>query len=163
MILTAISLFEWWKGKFSWTRRTSCLESRNNRFWAKYAEISLTAITFFESARWKFFMKTTYIYLQSRNPTFLGSAGKNESNSHNLVRIGHIKIFHWREENFSWTRRTSCLQNRNQTFLGSGAEMSLIAISLFESARGKFFMNMTQNMCKNMESNVFELSRPKWV
>ena len=39
--------------------------------------------------------------------------------------------------------------------------MSLTAISLFESARGKFFMNMTQKMCKNMESNVFDLRRPK--
>ena len=38
--------------------------------------------------------------------------------------------------------------------------MSLTAISLFESARGKFFMNAMQNMCKNLESNVFELSRP---
>ena len=26
-----------------------------------------------------------------------------------------------REENFSWTRRTSCLESRNQTFLGSGS------------------------------------------
>ena len=32
--------------------------------------------------------------------------------------------------------------------------MSLTAISLFESARGDFFMNATQNMCKNLESNV---------
>ena len=39
--------------------------------------------------------------------------------------------------------------------------MSLTAISMFESARGKFLMNSTQNMCKNSESNVFELRRPK--
>ena len=39
--------------------------------------------------------------------------------------------------------------------------MSLTAISLFESARGKFFMNSTQNMCKNSEPNVFGLRRPK--
>ena len=41
--------------------------------------------------------------------------------------------------------------------------MSLTAISLFESARGEFFMNATQNMCKNLESNVFVLRRPKEV
>ena len=29
--------------------------------------------------------------------------------------------------------------------------MSLTAISLFESATGKFFKNSTQNMCKNSE------------
>ena len=39
--------------------------------------------------------------------------------------------------------------------------MSLTAIKLFESARRKFFMNATQNMCKNLESNVFGLRRQK--
>ena len=39
--------------------------------------------------------------------------------------------------------------------------MNLTAISLFESVRAKFFMNSTHNMCKNLESNVFELSRTK--
>ena len=38
--------------------------------------------------------------------------------------------------------------------------MNLTAISLFESVRGKLFMNST-HMCKNLESNVFGLSRPK--
>ena len=33
--------------------------------------------------------------------------------------------------------------------------MSLIAISTLESARRKFFLNSTENMCKNLESNVF--------
>ena len=39
--------------------------------------------------------------------------------------------------------------------------MSLTAISLLKSVRRKFFMNATQNMCKNLESNVFRLRRPK--
>ena len=39
--------------------------------------------------------------------------------------------------------------------------MSLTAISLFESATAKLFMNSTNNMCKNLESNVFGLSRRK--
>ena len=42
--------------------------------------------------------------------------------------------------------------------------MSLTAISLFESVNrreAKLFMNSTHNMCKNLESNVFGLSRPK--
>ena len=39
--------------------------------------------------------------------------------------------------------------------------MSLTGISSLESTRGKFFMNLTQNMCKNLESNVFGLRRPK--
>ena len=39
--------------------------------------------------------------------------------------------------------------------------MSLTAISLFESVRAKFIMNSTHNMCKNLESTVFGLGRPK--
>ena len=39
--------------------------------------------------------------------------------------------------------------------------MSLTAISSPESATRKFFMNSPQNMCQNLESNVFGLRRPK--
>ena len=39
--------------------------------------------------------------------------------------------------------------------------MSLTAISSKESERRKFFMNWTQNICENLESNVFGLRRPK--
>ena len=39
--------------------------------------------------------------------------------------------------------------------------MSLTAISSLESTRRKFFKNPSQNMCKNLESNVFGLKRPK--
>ena len=39
--------------------------------------------------------------------------------------------------------------------------MSLTAICSLESARRKLFMNSSQNMCKNLESNVFVLRRPK--
>ena len=39
--------------------------------------------------------------------------------------------------------------------------MSLTATSSLESVRAKLFINSTHNMCKNLESNVFGLSRPK--
>ena len=39
--------------------------------------------------------------------------------------------------------------------------MSLIAVSTLESARRIFFLNSTQNMCKNLESNVMGLRSPK--
>ena len=39
--------------------------------------------------------------------------------------------------------------------------MSLTAICSLESARRKVFMNPTQNMCKNLETNVFGLRTPK--
>ena len=38
--------------------------------------------------------------------------------------------------------------------------MSLTAISSLESARRKFFINSTQNMCKNLESNVLGSAGP---
>ena len=39
--------------------------------------------------------------------------------------------------------------------------MSLTAISSLELTRKKFFMSPTQNMCKNLKSNVFGVRRPK--
>ena len=39
--------------------------------------------------------------------------------------------------------------------------MSLTAISSLESARRKLFMMSSQNMCKNLESHVFGLRKPK--
>ena len=39
--------------------------------------------------------------------------------------------------------------------------MSLAVISSLESARRQFFMNSTENMCKNLKSNVLGLRSPK--
>ena len=39
--------------------------------------------------------------------------------------------------------------------------MSPTDISSLESASRKFFMDPTQNMCKNLKSNVFGLRWPK--
>ena len=67
------------------------------RFWAQKAEISLTAINLFQarSKRDENFTWTSRTScLESRNQTFLGSGGRNESNSDQLARIGEKKIFH---------------------------------------------------------------------
>ena len=56
--------------------------------------MTLTAINSLESASRKFFMNSTYICLERRNQTFLGSGARNDSNSHQLARIGEKKIFH---------------------------------------------------------------------
>ena len=56
--------------------------------------MSLTAICSLESARIKFFMNSTQNMLKTSNQTFLGSRGRNESNSHQLAKIGENKIFH---------------------------------------------------------------------
>ena len=54
--------------------------------------MTLTANSSQESGRRKFFMKSTYITLESRNQTFLVSGARNEFNSHQLARIGEKKI-----------------------------------------------------------------------
>ena len=56
--------------------------------------MSLTAICSLESVRRKLFMNSTTSYLESRNQMLLDSEGRNESNSHQLARIGENKIFH---------------------------------------------------------------------
>ena len=61
--------------------------------------MSLKAISSLDSARRKFFMTTTYIMSrnESRNQTFLGSEGRNESNGNQLARIGEKRLFHEHE------------------------------------------------------------------
>ena len=41
--------------------------------------------------------------------------------------------------------------------------MSLTVSSTLEWARRKFFLNSTESMCKNLESNVFGIRSPKRV
>ena len=56
--------------------------------------MSLSAKSSMESARRKFFMNTTCIMSKSRNQTFLGSAGQNESKCQKPPPIGEKKRFH---------------------------------------------------------------------
>ena len=56
--------------------------------------MSVTATILLESARRKFFSTRRTSCLESRNQTFLGSGGRNESNNHELAGIGEKKIFH---------------------------------------------------------------------
>ena len=170
MSLTAISSLESGRRKFSWTRRTSCLQSRNQLFlgsgcqnesnshqiarigekkifheldvhhvykvgitcfWAQYAKMSLPAIRSLESARRKFSWTQRTSCLQSRNHLFLGSGFQNESNIHQLARIGEKKIFHELDVHHVYKVGITC-------FWAQDAKMSLTAISLLESARRKF-------------------------
>ena len=85
---------------------------------------------------------------------FLDSGGRNESNSHQLARIEEKRIFH--ELDVHHVQKVGI-----KRFCAQESKMSLTTICSLESARRKFFMNPTQNMCKNLESNVFGLRRPK--
>ena len=70
---------------------------------------------------------------------FLGSGCQNESNSHQLARIGEKKIFH--ELDVPDVEKVGI-----KRFWAQDAKMSLTAISSIESARRKFFMNTTYIM-----------------
>ena len=71
----------------------------------------------------------------------MGSGRRNESNSHDLARIGEKKIFHELDVHRVHKVGFKC-------FCAQEAEMSLTAMSLLESARRKFFMNSTLIMSK---------------
>ena len=63
---------------------------------------------------------------------FLGSGCQNESNSHQLARIGEKKIFHELDVHHVYKVGITC-------FWAQDAKMSLTAISSLESVRKKFF------------------------
>ena len=69
----------------------------------------------------------------------MSSGSRNESNSHQLIRIGEKKSFHELDVHHL------CKAGMKH-FSAEEAEMSLRSISLFESARTKFFMNSTYIM-----------------
>ena len=72
----------------------------------------------------------------------MGSRGRNESNNHQLARIGEKKIFH--ELDVHHVSKVGI--NR---FWAKEAEMSLTAISSLESASEKFLVNSTYIRSRN--------------
>ena len=70
----------------------------------------------------------------------MGSGGRNDSNSHQLARMGENKIFHELDVHDAYKVGI-------KRFLAQEAEMTLTAISSLEWARTKFFMNSTYMMC----------------
>ena len=66
----------------------------------------------------------------------MGSGGRNESNSHQLARIGEKKIFYELDVHHVYKEGI-------KRFWAQDAEMSLTTIRTLESARRKFFMNST--------------------
>ena len=129
---------------------------RIKRFFAQEAKMCQTANSSLESTRRKFFMNSTYIMSRKQESNVLGSGSRNDSKRNQLARIGEKKIFHELDVHHVY-------KEGMKRFWAQEAEMSLTAISLFESARGKFFMNSTYIMSRMKESNVFGLRRPKWV
>ena len=56
--------------------------------------MNLTAICSLESAKRKLSMNSTQNMCKNLESNVFGSGGRNESNSHQVARIGEKKIFH---------------------------------------------------------------------
>ena len=80
----------------------------------------------------------------------MASGYRNESNSHQVARIGEKKIFY--ELDVHHVKKVAI-----KRFCAQDAEMRLTAICSLESARRKFFMNSSYVMSRKWESNVFGL------
>ena len=123
-------------------------------FLAQETEISITAITSLESARRKYFMNSTYIMSTKQESLVFKLGCQNESNSHQLARIGEKNIFHELDVHHVYKEGITC-------FWAQDAKMSLTAISSLDSASRKFFMNSTYIMSTKQESLVLGLRMPK--
>ena len=71
----------------------------------------------------------------------MGSGDGNDSNSHQLARIGEKRIFHELDVHHVYKIGI-------KRFWAQDAEMTLTAISLLESERREFFMNSTYITCR---------------
>ena len=108
-------------------------------FCAQDSKMSLTAISSLELASRKFFMNSTNIMSTKGNHLFLGSGCQNESDSHQLARIGETKIFHELGVHHVYKVGIICFWNQD-------AKMCLTPMSALQSARRKFFTNSTYIM-----------------
>ena len=108
-------------------------------FWAQDAKMSLQPSAPSNRREENFSRTRRTSCLQSRNHLFLGSGCQNESNSHQLARIGEKKIFHELDVHHVYKGGITC-------FWAQDAKMSPKVISSLESARRKFFMNSTYIM-----------------
>ena len=71
----------------------------------------------------------------------MSSGGRNQSKSHELARIGEKKIFY--ELDVHHVQKVGI-----KRFCAHEAELSLTAMTLLESVRRKFFMNLTYIMSR---------------
>ena len=110
-----------------------------NCFWAQDAKMSLQPSAPSNRREENFSRTRRTSCLQSRNHLFLGSGCQNESNSHQLARIGEKKIFHELDVHHVYKGGIT-------SFWAQDAKMSPKVISSLESARRKFFMNSTYIM-----------------
>ena len=85
---------------------------------------------------------------KGRNQTFLGSGGRNESNSQKFARIGEKKIFH--QLDVHHVQKVGI-----KRFWAQEAEMRLTTISSLESAMKKIFHELDVNHVQKVRIKRF--------
>ena len=115
MSVTAISSWSRREENFSWTRRTSCLQSRNHLFLGSGCQNESNSHQLARISEKKIFHELDVHHVYKVGITcFWAQDAKMSLTAFSSLESG--------EENCSWTRRTSCLQSRNHLFLGSGCQ-----------------------------------------
>ena len=115
MSLTAIRSLESARRKFSWTRRTSCLQSRNHLFLGSGFQNESNSHQLAGIGEKKIFHELDVHHVYKVGITCFWAQDTKMS----LIAIRSLESA---RRKFSWTRRTSCLQSRNHLFLGSGCQ-----------------------------------------
>ena len=115
MSLTAIRSLESARRKFSWPRRTSCLQSRNHLFLGSGCQNESNSQYPSRIGEKKIFHELDVHHVYKVGITCLWAQDAKMS-------LTAIRSLDWVRRKFSWTRRTSCLQSRNHLFLGSGCQ-----------------------------------------
>ena len=156
MSLTPISSLESATKKFSWKRRTSCLESSNETFLGWGGLNDFNTYQFARIGKKNFFFKLDVHHVwKVRTKRFWAQMDE--------MTLTPISSLESARKNFSWTRGTSCLESGNQTFLGSGGRNDSNTHQFARIGEKKLFMNSTYILSRKWESNVFRLRRPKWL
>ena len=115
MSLTAIRSLESARRKFSWTRRTSFLQSRNHLFLGSGCQNESNSHQLAGIGEKKIFHELDVHHVYKVGISCFWAQDANMS----LTAISSLESA---RRKFSWTRRTWCLQRRIHLFLGSGCQ-----------------------------------------
>ena len=148
MSLTAIRSLEPARRKFSWTRRTSFLQSRNHLFLGSGCQNESNSHQLPGMGEKKIFHELDVHHLYKVGITcFWAQDAKMSLTAIRSLESGSRK--------FSWTRRTSCLQSRNHLFLRLGCQNESNSHQLAGIGEKKIFYELDLHHVYKVEITCF--------
>ena len=142
MSVTANTPLESARRKYSWTRRTSCLQRRNHLFLGSGCQKESYSTQLVRIGEKKIFHELDVHRVYKVGITCFWAQDDKMS-------LTAIRSLESARRKFSWTRRTSCLQSRNHLFLGSGYQNESNSHQLAPIGEKKISMNSTYIMSTN--------------